>query len=132
MHFYDVKVTLSFALEEHVTCLSAALYVQEKKNFRSSFSKVFERQNLFAIIAIKHDFLIYLHLLGPSGGAETLAFQARVQTTSSGPGKCYCMGDLYIQDSKYLNSCFPFFFRFRIFQVHIEHYDLQTFILRKI
>ena len=30
------------------------------------------------LIATKHDFLIHLHLLGPSGDMETLAFQARV------------------------------------------------------
>ena len=36
-------------------------------------------------MAIKLDFLIYLHLLGPSGGVETLAVQAQVSTSSLGP-----------------------------------------------
>ena len=37
-----------------------------------------------AIKAIKHDFLMHLHLLSPTGDVETLAFQARVFNTSIG------------------------------------------------
>ena len=87
--------SLLFALEAAVSivlqtmCLSAPLWEQEKRTFRSIFSKVFEWRNIFyAIIAIKYDFLIHLHLLGPSGGVETLAFQALVSTPPSGPSRC--------------------------------------------
>ena len=88
--YYDVKMKLSFALEaafskfSQTMCLSGPLLEQEKRAFRSLFSKVLEWRNIFyAIIAIKYDFLIHLHLLGPSGGVEILAFQARVRAVWS-------------------------------------------------
>ena len=75
-------VTSSLALEaafsksSQVTCLSAPLYVQEKKLFEEFSTKFRVTKCFYAIIEIKHDFLIYLHLLAPSGGVETLVFQA--------------------------------------------------------
>ena len=45
------------------------------QNFGNIFSNVFEYCCMIecfrAIMVIKHDFLIHLHLLGPSGGVET-------------------------------------------------------------
>ena len=42
-------------------------------------------ERFYVTIAIKHDFLMYVHLLGPSGGGvEIHAFQARVFGTSFG------------------------------------------------
>ena len=46
-----------------------------KKNFTKIFLQSFQvTKCCYAIIAIKHDFLIHvhLHLLGPEGGAEAL------------------------------------------------------------
>ena len=38
----------------------------------------------YAIIAIEHDFLMHLDLLGPSRDVKTLAFHARIVNTSLG------------------------------------------------
>ena len=88
--FRDVRMTLVFALEaafskrSQVTCFFAPLGTG-KKNFSNQFLQSFrETKCYYAIIAIKHAFLIHKHLLGPSGGVETLAFQARRFNTSLG------------------------------------------------
>ena len=61
-----------------------------KKNFSKHFLISFQvTKCFFGIIAFKHDFLIHLHLLGPSGGIENPAFQARVLTTPLGPSRMH-------------------------------------------
>ena len=89
-----MKLSLNFALEVEFSkragnVPSHAIIGTGNKELFEAFLQRFRVTNCFyAIIAIKHDFLMHLHLLGPSGGVETLAFQARVSMLPSGPGRC--------------------------------------------
>ena len=70
-----LAMTLVFALEaafskrSQITCFSVPLYVHEKKNFLKQFLQSFRAKRMFyAIIAIKHAFLIYYAPPPESGG----------------------------------------------------------------
>ena len=84
---YALKVALS---KRHlVRRASVPFWIQGKMNVSRHFlhysTLLLFRILPYAIITIKHAFLIHLHLPGPSGDVETLAFQARFSTSPSGP-----------------------------------------------
>ena len=47
---------------------------------------------IYAIIAIKNNFVIHIHSLGPSGSVENLGLRPRFSTLSSGSSECYALG----------------------------------------
>ena len=96
---------MAFSKRSQETCLSVPLQVQKKKNFSKHFLQSFRVTKCFyAIIAIKHDFLIHLHLLGHEGDVETQALwplgRLGFQHLPRGPGDVIAkkiMFDPYIE-----------------------------------
>ena len=70
---------LSFALEVAFSKQSQVTAFQWHYRYSNVFKFCFN-----AIIALKHDFLIHLHQLGPSEDVETRARKARVSTPHFG------------------------------------------------
>ena len=89
-----VASTISCCQNDILICPGSGIFKTfALRNYRCRKNNFFDyccmTECLNVIPVIKHDFLIHLHLLGPSGDVETLTFQARVTTPPWGSSDVY-------------------------------------------